>query len=73
MDFTEFKKKALKFKDDVIDKWAKKLAESGLVINSKDDLEKFIEKSKTTSFTSQETWETKTFEKKVIVVFGEKY
>ncbi len=72
MDFTEFKKKALKFKDDVIDKWAKKLAESGLVINSKDDLEKFIEKSKTTSFTSQETWETKTFEKKVIVVFWEK-
>ena len=42
------------------------------MINKKDDLEKFIEKSKTTSFTSQKTGETKTFEKKVIVVFGEK-
>jgi len=55
MDFAELKKKALKFKDDMIDKGAKKLSESGLVINIKDDLEKFIEKSKTTSFTSQET------------------
>ncbi len=72
MDFGELKKKALKFKDDMIDKGAKKLAESGLVINTKDDLEKFIEKSKTTSFTSQETWETKEFTKKVIVIFGEK-
>jgi len=72
MDFAEFKKKALKFKDDVIDKSAKKLAESSLVINTKDDLEKFIEKSKTTSFTSQETGETKEFTKKVIVIFAEK-
>lgn len=72
MDFAELKKKALKFKDDVIDKGAKKLSESGLVINTKDDLEKFIEKSKTTSFTSQETWETKEFTKKVIVIFWEK-
>ncbi len=72
MDFAEFKKKVIKFKNDTIDKWAKKLAESWMVINTKDNLDIFIKKSETTSFTSQETWETKTFEKKVIVVFGEK-
>jgi len=38
------KKKALKFKDDVVDKSAKKLAESGMVLNTQDELEKFIEK-----------------------------
>lgn len=66
------KKKALKFKDDMVDKWAKKLAESSMVLNTQDQLEEFIKKSQTTSFTSKETWETKTFTKRVIVIFWEK-
>lgn len=72
MDFAELKKKALKFKDDVVEKSAKKLAESWMVLNTQDELESFIKKSKTTSFTSKETGETKTFVKKVIVIFAEK-
>ncbi len=72
MDFATFKKKAIKFKDDMIDKGAKKLAESSLVINSKEDLEKFIKKSETKTFTSKETGEMKTFVKKAIVIFWEK-
>ena len=72
MDFWSLKEKALKFKNNMIEKGAKKLAESSMVIKNVKDLEKFIEKSKTKTFTSQETWETKTFLKKVIVIFTEK-
>lgn len=72
MSFWDFKKKALKFKDDIIGKWAKKLWESSMVIKKIDNLNKFIEKSQTKSFTSKETGETKEFIKKVIVVFAEK-
>jgi len=72
MNFWDFKKKALKFKDSIIEKWAKKLANSSLVINKMEDLEKFIEKSKIKTFTSKETGETKIFIKKVIVIFWEK-
>jgi hypothetical protein len=43
-----------------------------MVINKVEDLEKFIEKSKTKTFTSKETGETKEFIKKVIVIFAEK-
>jgi hypothetical protein len=72
MDFWDFKKKALKFKDDIVEKWAKKLISSSLVINKIDDLEEFIKKSETNKFTSKETGETKEFIKKVIVIFSEK-
>jgi len=72
MDFWAFKDKALKFKNDMVEKWAKKLVESSMVINKIEDLESFIEKSKTKSFVSQETGETKKFIKKVIVIFWEK-
>ena len=72
MDFWAFKDKALKFKNDMVEKWAKKLAESSMVINKIEDLESFIEKSKTKTFVSQETGETKKFIKKVIVIFWEK-
>ena len=72
MDFAEMKKKALKFKDDVIESGAKKLAESSMVINDVKDLEEFIKKSETKSFTSKETWETKEFIKKAIVIFADK-
>lgn len=66
------KKKALKFKDDMIESGAKKLVESSMVINTSEDLEKFIQKSETKSFTSKETWITKEFIKKVIVIFADK-
>lgn len=72
MDFAELKKKAIKFGNDMVETWAKKLAESSMVINKIEDLEKFIEKSKTKTFTSSETGVTKEFIKKVIVIFAEK-
>ena len=72
MDFAEMKKKALKFKDDMVESGAKKLAESSMVINKIEDLEEFIKKSETKTFTSKETGVTKKFIKKVIVIFAEK-
>ena len=72
MDFAKMKKKALKFKYDVIESWTKKLAESSMVINKIEDLEEFIKKSETKKFTSKETWEIKEFIKKVIVIFADK-
>ena len=72
MNFSELKKKAIKFGNDMVETWAKKLAESSMVINKIEDLEKFIEKSKTKTFTSSETGTTKEFIKKVIVIFAEK-
>ena len=72
MDFAKLKEKAIKFKNNVVEKSTQKLLESSLVINKIEDLEKFIEKSKTKTFTSKETGETKTFIKKVIVIFADK-
>ena len=72
MDFKALKEKVLKFKDETITSGAKKLAESSMVIKSKEDLDKLIAKSKNTKFTSKETWETKVFIKHSIVIFVEK-
>lgn len=72
MDFAELKKKALKFRDEVVEKSTKKLVESSMVINKIEDLENFIEQSKTKTFTSKETGETKKFIKRVIVIFADK-
>ncbi len=72
MDFKALKEKAIKFKNDTVASWAKKLAESSMVIKTKEDLDKLIAKSKNTSFTNKETWETKNFTKYSIVVFAEK-
>jgi len=55
MDFKDLKEKVLKFKDETITSGAKKLAESSMVIKSKEDLDKLIAKSKNTKFTSKET------------------
>ena len=66
------KKKALKFKDDMIESGTKRLVKSWNVINEIEDLEEFIKKSKTKTFTSKETWATKEFIKKVIVIFADK-
>lgn len=72
MDFKALKEKAIKFKNDTITSGAKKLAESSMVIKTKEDLDKVIAKSKNTKFTSKETWETKIFTKYSIVIFVEK-
>ena len=72
MDFAKLKEKAIKFKNDTIDKAAQKLAESSIVIKKQDDLEEFIAKSKNTSFTDEKTWETKEFTKHSIVIFVKK-
>jgi len=72
MGFKEWKEKAVKFKNESIDKAAKKLAESSLVIKTKEDLDKLIAKSKNTTFTSEETLETKEFVKHSIVIFVKK-
>lgn len=76
MDFESLKKKALELKDKVSDKiddaveyWAKKIADKA--IDEKKELDDFIEKSVETSFINKETWETKTFKHKVIVIFWE--
>ena len=69
MNFKTLKEKVIKFKDNTVSSAAKKLAESGLVIKTKEDLDKIIEKSKNTSFTSKETWVTKNFTKHSIVIF----
>ncbi len=71
MDFAELKKKALQLKDEMIEKGAKKLAESSLVLNTEDELNAFIDKSKTKTATIKDTWETKEFVKKVIVIFAD--
>ena len=72
MDFWEFKKKALSIKNNLVEAWAKKIANSNMVINKIDNLEEFIKKSETKVFTSKETWETKEFIKKVIIIFAKK-
>ncbi len=76
MDFESIKKKALELKkkasekiDDAVEFWAKKIAEKA--IDTKKELEDFIKKSEETIFTSKETWETKTFKHKVVVIFWE--
>ncbi len=85
MDFSKFKKGTLKLKDKLvkqINKWAKfssekfeeavsysanKLKEKS--IKGKRELTNFIKESKETSFTNRETWETKHFKHKVVVIF----
>ncbi|MDQ7022776.1 MAG: hypothetical protein Q9M97_04565 [Candidatus Gracilibacteria bacterium] len=56
----------------MIETGTKKLVESSMVINKTEDLEEFIKKSQTKSFTSEETGITKEFIKKVIVIFADR-
>lgn len=72
MDFKAIKEKAIKFKNNSIASGAKKLSESSLVIKKIEDLEKHISKSKNITFTSKDTWETKTGIKHSIIIFTEK-
>jgi len=72
MGFAEWKAKAVKLKNDTVEKMAKKLSESSLVLKTKEDLDKIIAKSKTTTFTDEKTLETKEFIKHSIVIFVKK-
>lgn len=67
----ELKKEASKKMEQAIDYSAKKLSESTVTISKKEEVEKMIKKSKTTSFTNKETWITKEYIHKSIIVFGE--
>ncbi len=72
MGFAEWKAKAVKLKNDTVEKMAKKLSESSMVLKTKEDLDKIIASSKTTTFTDEKTLETKEFIKHSIVIFIKK-
>jgi len=55
MDFKELKKKALEKTQQAIDYSAKKLTNSSLTINTKEELESIVKKSATTKFKNKET------------------
>ena len=56
----------------VTDFSARKISESSSVsIKTPEDLEKFIEKSKTTEHTNEKTWETKQFQHKVALIVAD--
>jgi len=69
---TSWKNKVVDLKNKAVSSAAKKLSESNLVLKTKEDLNKVIAKSKTTSFTSEETLETKEFIKYSVVIFVKK-
>lgn len=78
MDFKELKakakqmqEKASEYADKAIKASSEKLASSSLTISTKDELDKFIKKSENSKFTNKETWEEKTFTKRVIIIFWE--
>lgn len=71
MDFNELKQRAIKKKNEVMDNAAKKLAASKKTIHKKEQLDKVIAKSKTTSFKNKETGIEKQFKHRTIVIFAE--
>lgn len=77
MDFASLKKKALKLKDQAVEKsqqavdfGAKKLSESGFVLKTPTELEAFIQKSKN-SFSKGEQGEKKEYKKRALVIFAD--
>ncbi len=72
MKFSDFKNKVISFKNKVVETWAKKIAESNLVIRTKNDLEEFIKLSQNKDFIDPQTWEQKIFTRRTIVIFVEK-
>lgn len=73
MDFKLLKNKVISFKDNVIDKTAVKLTDSGFTLDNKEDLVKLIEKSKTTTFINKETKVKKDFKHRSIAVFADEW
>lgn len=69
MNFKEMKEKALELKNKAIEYSSQKLASSNFTISTNEDLENFINKSENTKFTNKETWEEKTYTKRVIIIF----
>lgn len=73
MDFKSLKKKLSEQVTNSVNYWAKKLTESSLTIQKKEELETLIKKSKTTSFKNKETWVEKKYKHKTIVIFAEEW
>jgi hypothetical protein len=78
MDFNKLKSEALKLKNKAVIAWkwavdysASKLADSGMTLKSVADLEKFIQKSVTTTGKDSATWKEKKFKHQVIVIFAD--
>lgn len=69
MDFQTIKNKLIETKNKAINYSAEKLSTSMFTIQTKNELNKTISKSKTTSFTNNETWITKEFLKRVYILF----
>jgi hypothetical protein len=76
MDFKKLKDEALKLKNKAVEVWkdavefsAGKLADSSLTLKTTQDLEKFIEKSSTTTWKDSSTWKEKKFKHQVIIIF----
>lgn len=69
MDFNKIKSKIIETKNKAVIKSADLLSNSLFTIKTNEELKKTIEKSKKTIFTNKETWETKEFNKKVIIIF----
>jgi hypothetical protein len=67
----ELKKQAKKKAGDALDYGAKKLVSSSFTITSKEQLQKFIEKSAETTFKNKETGKEKKYSHRVIVIFWE--
>lgn len=71
MNLQELKQKALELKNKAVDYWSNKLIESGFTLEKKEEINDFIQKSENTELTDKETWETKHYIKKAILIFGE--
>ncbi|MDD3793254.1 MAG: hypothetical protein PHI37_00375 [Candidatus Gracilibacteria bacterium] len=71
MDFNKIKSKIIETKNKAVIKSADLLSNSLFTIKTNEELKKTIEKSKKTIFTNKETGETKEFNKKVIIIFGD--
>ena len=69
MDFAKLKSKLIETKNKAVEWSAKALWNSMFTIKNIDELNKTISKSKETSFTNKETWETKTYTKNSFVLF----
>lgn len=69
MDFAKLKSKLIETKNKAVESSAKALWNSMFTIKNIEELNKAISKSKETSFTNKETWETKTYTKNSFVLF----
>ncbi len=69
MDFAKLKNKLIETKNKAVESSAKALWNSMFTIKSIEELNNTISKSKQTTFTNKETWETKTYIKNSFVLF----